>query len=145
MNAMKLPRTTRLTGAAVAALMVTAGAVAVASPAAAKTHNVVIDKVALGSTNQSVETDVTYTCDKGSDLDLKVTVRGPGRVFGLPAMGTATIPNKDLTCDYQPHALHLKLISHTGGTFKKGDLVGVTAGYPLKNGDFLGEQKSFFL
>ncbi|MFI9236005.1 hypothetical protein [Streptomyces cinnamoneus] len=145
MNAMKLPRTTRLAGVAVAALVATAGAVAVASPAAAKSHSVVINKVTLGATNKSVETDVTYTCDQGSDVDLKVTVKGPGRVFGLPAQGTTTVPNKDLTCDYQPHALHLKVTSLTGGTFEKGDYVGVTAGYPLKNGDFLGETKSFFI
>ncbi|MEU4213394.1 hypothetical protein AB0F13_26005 [Streptomyces sp. NPDC026206] len=146
MNAMKLPRTTRLTGAAVAALVVTAGAVAVASPAAAKSHNVVIDKVTLGTPGPTpVEADLTYTCDTGSGLDLQVTVTGPARTGSAPAVAAATVLNKDLTCDYTPHTTHLKLRSLTGKAFAKGDRVWVSAGYPLKDGAILGSEKSVTL
>ncbi|MFI9045967.1 hypothetical protein [Streptomyces sp. NPDC053427] len=119
----------RVAGTAVTALMLTAGAVAMASPAAAKANSIALGKVALDTRQASViKADVTYSCDPGSDVHVAATVTKLDKADGKhPSIATGTLPNSKLVCDADKHVARLTLRPKPHSSFRKGDDVKAAA------------------
>ncbi|MFE7664078.1 hypothetical protein [Streptomyces celluloflavus] len=121
--------THRVTGTAIATLMLTAGAVAIASPAAAKANTMTVDRIALDTRNAPViKAYLTYSCDPGSDVHVTTTATNLDTPDGsTPSIATTTLPNDKLICDAARHVERLTLSPQPGAVFQQGDDVKVVA------------------
>ncbi|MFI9204985.1 hypothetical protein [Streptomyces sp. NPDC053048] len=128
----------RAAGAAAAVLLAGAGALASASPAAAKANLLAIDKVSLADSGLHV--DVTYSCDPGEEFQLvaqavKVTDEH------ISTRAAALVKPGDLVCDYESRTLRLKLRPELHAQFAKGDKAEVKVFYLDPNGfDYAEDQ-----
>ncbi|MFH8788574.1 hypothetical protein [Streptomyces roseoverticillatus] len=117
----------RLAGAAAAALVIGAGALATAPSAAAKANLLAIDKVALHE--PGLQVDVTYSCDPGMNHQLVANAAKLGTSAHDESVAAGTIKVGKLVCDYNSHAVRVPLRTAVGSHFAKGDRVKVTVFY----------------
>ncbi|MEV5377445.1 MULTISPECIES: hypothetical protein [Streptomyces] len=117
----------RLAGAAAAALVIGAGALATAPSAAAKANLLAIDKVALHA--PGLQVDVTYSCDPGMNHQLVANASKLGTSAHDDSDAAGTIKVDKLVCDYNSHAARVSLRPSAGSHFAKGDQVKVTVFY----------------
>ncbi|WP_411139572.1 hypothetical protein [Streptomyces sp. x-80] len=129
--------THRVTGTAMATLMLTAGAVAIASPAAAKANSMTLDRIALDTRNAPViKAYLTYSCDPGSDVHVTTTATNLDTPDGSqPSIATTTLPNDKLICDAGRHVERLVLSPRPGAVFHQGDDVKAVASIVNPAGD----------
>ncbi|WP_438484100.1 hypothetical protein [Streptomyces sp. S186] len=119
----------RVAGTAATALLLATGAVgALASPAFAKANSVAVGKVALGAGHPAVvTTEITYSCDPGSDVHLAATATSLVAKGHHRAVATGTLANKKLRCDARNHIVRLVLHPKPGSVFHKKQRVVIEA------------------
>ncbi|MFI1971231.1 hypothetical protein BLA24_32745 [Streptomyces cinnamoneus] len=141
MNASRVRR--RLAGATAATLMAGVGALAAASPAAAKANLLAVDKVSL--VGENVQVDVTYSCDPGESYQLVANALTQRDTHFQARAATLVKPAK-LTCDYNSRTLHLTLKNELSAHFAKGDQVKVKVFYLDPDGfDYANEETATVL
>ncbi|MGK5546604.1 hypothetical protein ACSNOH_18015 [Streptomyces sp. URMC 127] len=130
----------RLAGAAAAALVIGAGALATAPSAAAKANLLSIGKVALQE--PGLQVDVTYSCDPGMNHQLVANAAKLGTSAHDESVAAGTIKNGKLVCDYNSHAARVSLRPAAGSHFAKGDRVKVTVFYFDEDGFSYARQEA---
>ncbi|GGU29190.1 hypothetical protein [Streptomyces violascens] len=112
---------TRIGGTALAAVALTAGAVAIAAPASAKTNAIAISQATFAAQPKPViKVKVTYSCDTGTSLHIEGMASG---AVSKKTVATGAVASSKTVCDYGDHVAEVQLTPTTGAVLRKGDKV----------------------
>ncbi|AEW99186.1 hypothetical protein [Streptantibioticus cattleyicolor] len=133
----------RVAGTAAVALLVGAGALATAGPAAAKANVITIKKVALHS--PGLQVNVTYSCDPGMHHQLVANATAVDQPDTDRSIAAGTIKSAKLVCDYNDHNATVNLRAATGSHFSHGEHVRVDVWYFDEDGFSYAQEQTVAL